>query len=390
MPVVLNLLSEESNKFTNGVGSWRSGTNELSVTRTKIREESDSSSLRVYVPSGTSASALVSTNEFPVTYHSWPLRAFAWVNSEVSDDVTIYFTYVSGGASTTVSAVSSVIADNWTLLSAQHDTVPHSTTALIVTISASGLSAGDSFYVSRPVIMSPWAAAQSIAAGEVWLRLPEYLQSTDRNQTDPDVPLFRFIETIFDIANNIDLFWQDFRWIPPEDNNRAVKESGLVSPNSALPPALVWMAQVIGSTLVDPTATYTPWIFLDNDDNPNTAITWAQWLLAIDEKDGNIDGAVTWSEIQDYNPAIFDLTSSFRKQINGKFYGYKAGTNDSIIAAAKTVTNVNTVNVIKRYLDDPFHIRVEILTSEGGSTVDVGRALTDTTPAGFHITVASV
>jgi hypothetical protein len=149
------------------------------------------------------------------------------------------------------------------------------------------------------------------------------------------------------------------------------------------------MAQVIGSTLLDPTAAYTPWFFLDDDrdDNPYTPNTWSQWLDALDQDNNNV---VTWTEIQDYNPAIFDLTSSFRTQVNGAFYGYKAGTNSSIIAAAKTVTDVDTVTVVQRYLDDPFHIKVEILSSEGGDAVDVARALVDTTPAGFQITVAAV
>ena len=389
MSTVLNLFSEESTKFLTNTGSWISSSNNLSATRSKVRSESNSSSLRVYVSSGTTASAMAPVAQFPDTYHDWPIRAFAWVNCDQSEDVTIYLTYISGGASTTVSAVTSVIADNWTLLSVQQDLVPSDISELIVSIVASGLTAGDSLYVSRPTVMSPWAAAQSFAAGEVWLRLPEYLQSTDKNQTDPDVPLFRFIETLFDTANTIDLTWQNFRWIPPESNDGSIKESGLVSPNSALPPALVWMAQVIGSTLLDPTAAYTPWFFLDDDrdDNPYTPNTWSQWLDALDQDNNNV---VTWTEIQDYNPAIFDLTSSFRTQVNGAFYGYKAGTNSSIIAAAKTVTDVDTVTVVQRYLDDPFHIKVEILSSEGGDAVDVARALVDTTPAGFQITVAAV
>jgi hypothetical protein len=389
MSTVLNLFSEESTKFLTNTGSWISSSNNLSATRSKVRSESNSSSLRVYVSSGTTASAMASVAQFPDTYHDWPIRAFAWVNCDQSEDVTIYLTYISGGASTTVSAVTSVIADNWTLLSVQQDLVPSDISELIVSIVASGLTAGDSLYVSRPTVMSPWAAAQSFAAGEVWLRLPEYLQSTDKNQTDPDVPLFRFIETLFDTANTIDLTWQNFRWIPPESNDGSIKESGLVSPNASLPPALVWMAQVIGSTLLDPTAAYTPWFFLDDDrdDNPYTPNTWSQWLDALDQDNNNV---VTWTEIQDYNPAIFDLTSSFRTQVNGAFYGYKAGTNSSIIAAAKTVTDVDTVTVVQRYLDDPFHIKVEILSSEGGDAVDVARALVDTTPAGFQITVAAV
>jgi hypothetical protein len=391
MSTVLNLLSEDSTKFLTTVGSWRSDLNTLSITRTKIRDESNSSSLRIYVSSGTTASALALTEQFPDAYHDWPMRAFAWVNCDKSKDVTIYLTYVAGGASTTVSATTSVIADNWTLLSVEQDLVPHDASSLIIRVVASGLSAGDSLYLSRPAVMSPWAAAQSVAAGEIWLRLPQYLQSTDKNQTDPDVPLFRFIETLFDIANSVDLTWQDFRWIPPESNDGSIKESGLVSPNVSLPPALVWMAQVIGSTLLDPTASYTPWLFLDNDNNPSTPITWAQWVSAIDAKDGSVDGVVTWDEIQDYSPATLDLTLSFREQVNGAFYGYKAGTTASIIAAAKTVDNVNTVTVSPfDVASDPFHIKVQILSSEGGSAVDVARALVDTTPAGFQVTVTSV
>jgi hypothetical protein len=248
---------------------------------------------------------------------------------------------------------------------------------------------GESIYLSRPAIMSPWAAAQSFAGGEVWLRLPEYLQTTDTNQTDPDVPLFRFIESLFNVANDIDLIWQDFRWIPPEDNLKTIKESGLVSPTAALPPALAWMSQIIGSKLLDPTATFTPWFYLDNDNNSATPISWTDWLNTVDLL-GNNDGTVTWDEIQDYNPVVFDLTESFREQVIGSYYGYKAGTTDSIIAAAKAVEKVNTVTLQKHFGGDPFRINLTILASEGGSTVDVERALVDTTPAGYQITVVSV
>lgn len=387
MSSVVNLLSTESTQFLSSTGSWTSATNQLSVTRSKIRTESNSSSLKIYDSTGNGASALVEAAQILSTYHDWPIRAFAWVDSEVSGTATIYLTYVSGGASTTVSEAVPIIADNWTLLSVTQDSIPDDTENLILRVVSTDTNAGDSIYISRPAIMSPWAASQSVAGGEVWLRLPEYLRATDKNQTDPDVPLFRFIEALFSTANSIDESWQDFRWIPPEDNNKIIKESGLVSPNTAIPSALIWMAQVIGSTLLDPTAAYTPWIFLDTDNNPLTPFTWAEWKSALDD---NADGTLTWQEIQDFNPAIFDLTTSFRAQVTGAFYGYKAGTNQSFVKAAQTVTNVSTVTVFSRYLDDPFHIKVEILISEGGNTVDVERALVGTTPAGFQVTVVAV
>jgi lysophospholipase L1-like esterase len=245
-----------------------------------------------------------------------------------------------------------------------------------------------SLYVSRPAIMSPRAAVQSVAGGEVWLGLPEYLQATDKNQTDPDVPLFRFIETLFNLANSVDLTWQDFRWIPPEDNGRVIKESGLVSPNAALAPALAWMAQIIGSSLIDPTSPYTPWLFLDGDNNPLTSLTptWAAFVEALDKAPD--DGNLSWEEIQNYNPALFDLTTAFRAQVNGAFYGYKAGTTQSIINAAKTVIGVSSVTVIPNYLSDPFRIGVQI---QGSAVLaEVENVLAPTTPAGYQITVVSV
>jgi len=387
MASVVNLLSSESSKFTNSVGDWTSGNSALSFTRIKKREESDSSSLRIYSESATGASAGAPATFIPSQYQGWPVRAFAWVNSDVSGTVTIYLTQVSGGASTTASTEVEVIADNWTLLSVQLDEITTAGTHLVIRVATTDTQLGQSIYLSRPAIMSPWAAAQSFAGGEVWLRLPEYLQATDINQTDPDVPLFRFIESLFSVANSVDLIWQDFRWIPPEDNEKTIKESGLVSPSVALAPALAWMSQVIGSKLLDPTAAFTPWLYLDSDNNPDTAISWQAWVATID---GDSSGTVDWDEIQDYNPAVFDLTGSFREQVIGSYYGYKAGTTSSIIAAAKTVDKVNTVTLQKHFGGDPFHMKVTILTSEGGDTVDVERALVDTTPAGYQITVVSV
>jgi hypothetical protein len=389
MASVVNLLSSESSKFTNSVGDWTSGNSALSFTRTQKREESNSSSLRIYAESATGASASAPATFIPNGYNGWPVRAFTWVNSEASGTVTIYLTEIIGGASTTASTEVGVIANNWTLLSVQIDEITPSGTSLVMEVVTTDTQLGESIYLSRPAIMSPWAAAQSFAGGEVWLRLPQYLQTTDTNQTDPDVPLFRFIESLFNVANDIDLIWQDFRWIPPEDNLKTIKVSGLVSPTAALPPALAWMSQIIGSKLLDPTATFTPWFYLDNDNNSATPISWTDWLNTVDLL-GNNDGTVTWDEIQNYNPAVFDLTESFREQVIGSYYGYKAGTTDSIIAAAKAVEKVNTVTLQKHFGGDPFRMKLTILASEGGSTVDVERALVGTTPAGYQITVVSV
>ena len=213
------------------------------------------------------------------------------------------------------------------------------------------------------------------------------MQVADQNQTDPDVPLFRFIEAIFSTADDVDRTWQDFRWIPPEDNDRVIKESGLVSPNTALAPALAWLAQVNGTRLIDPTAAFTPWIYLDNDQDPNTPISWAAWVDALDV---NNDTILLWDEIQNYNPQIFNLTESFSVQVAGGFYGFRAGTTESFIAAAQTIDGVNTVTVVPNYTGDPFHIGIQILSSEGGSTVDVADALVNTTPAGYQVTVVAV
>jgi hypothetical protein len=388
MDSVINLLPTESVKFQAGTGDWYSATSVLSNTFENVRAESDSASMRIYHAGLLGASAQVAISEIPTEYHNWPIRGFAWVNPQTTGIITIYLTYVSGGALTTVSSLSQAIAGQWTLLSVQHETIPHDTSVLLMGIVAEEVVSGESLYVSRPAIISPRAAVQSVAGGEVWLGLPEYLQATDKNQTDPDVPLFRFIETLFNLANSIDLIWQDFRWIPPEDNGRVIEESGLVSPNSALAPALVWMSQVIGSTLIDPTSPYTPWLFLDGDKNPLTSLTptWALFVDALDKAPD--DGNLSWEEIQNYNPALFDLTTAFRAQVNGAFYGYKAGTTQSIINAAKTATNVSNVTVIPNYLSDPFHIGVGIDAS--GDIVEVENILAPTTPAGYEITVFSV
>lgn len=384
MSPVVNFLSENSTTFHTGIGSWTSGTNQLSITRVKVRAESNSSSLKIYDATGTGASASVQATPIPSNYQDWPLRGFAWVNSDVSGEVSISLLTTTGAVTTETTVTESVIAGNWTLLSVEVENINPEDTSVALKIQTSDTSSGDSLFISRPAIMSPWAAAQSFAGGEVWLRLPEYIRTADSIQENPTAPLFKFIEAIFNTANSVDLTWQNFRWIPPELNDRTIKESGLVSPGVALPPSLVWMAQAIGSTLLDPTAAYTPWLFLDDDADPSTPITWADWIAAVDfDEDGN----ATWDEIQDYNPAIFDLTTTFADQVSKAYYGYKAGTTESIIAAALAVSDVSAATVIQHYSGDPFHIGVEIT---GGSTVDVGRALVDTTPAGFQVTVVSV
>ena len=111
MGAVANFLLGNSSTFETSIGGWKSATDTLSFTRAKYRPESNSSSLRIYNPSGTGASAYIDVTEDESQYSGNPIRAFAWVNPDVSGNVTLYLTSVSGAASATATSTANVLAN---------------------------------------------------------------------------------------------------------------------------------------------------------------------------------------------------------------------------------------------------------------------------------------
>jgi hypothetical protein len=318
-------------------------------------------------------------------------RAFVWiyVSELVSASVTIYSSY--GGASLTPETSGFVVRPlKWTLLSVlEAGNLPENLSGVgRMEVRVEGLEAGDVFYLAHPAICTPDAVYENDFAVETFLRCPAYLQNADPEQTDPDFPLLRFIDTFGSEAGKLFSYWEEFRYDTPDDF-LIEKKSTLVTPDTAEQQWLNWLAQFVGVKLVDPSAGSSSWLSLLSgaDTNNDGVTTWTELVTAVDD---TAPSGASWAEVQSFAPAITNLLEVLRWQVSSSAYGFSGGTTATLKAAAQQgLSGTKSVTVTPNYGGDPWAIQVAVLTSEAGSVGEIEDLLTRATPAGFEIVVTS-
>lgn len=393
MGVTINVIPPSSSQFAQDIGDWEGAGSVLSRSTDVVDPNTGKPTLSVYNNSGV-ALAKYLTHDFAVLNDEvvpWPLRATARVKPTENSQVVVYLTTVVGGASSTVSASATVIANEWQLVSVETAPISVNTSHVEYGIYFTDTSDTTPAYIGNPSIISPWAVVYNTMARETWIRLPEYICDADLSRTELDRPLLRFIDVITSVAGQIYDTWSQYRWIPPEENNKSIKESELVTP-SAVPPGrediLRWLVQIVGAKIVDPSTGLTPWQNLDFDDNPATNdATWNLFTTGSPLDIAPTDSVVSWLEIQNYDTVITNLDEFLRWQINSAAYGFRAGTKESIIDAAKQALSGNqTVTFVPHYNNDVWHIALYINSAEGDTT-EVTDTVLPAMPAGFELTV---
>lgn len=398
MGITINLIPDASSRFTTDTGDWQGISTTLFRSTDVVDPNTGDPTLAFYRAGGT-ALVKYETNYLAVYNDEvvpWPLRAASRVKLGQNGQVVVYVTTVVGGASTTVSASASVIADEWTLVTVETEPISINTSHIEYGIYVTNTSAPYPAYVGYPTIISPWAVIYNTMAREAWVRLPDYMSEADVDRTDLDRPLLRFIDVMMGLAGEIYDTWSDWRWIPPEDNNKVIKESELVSP-LAIPDTardvLKWLIQIIGAKPFDSSTGFTPWGNLDYDDNPTTNdLTWAAFPQNSPGSrfDLNpVDNKVSWLEIQTFEPTVVTAADFLKWQITSAAYGFRAGTEESIVAAAKqALTGTQAVTLTPHYNGDVWHIRLDILAAEG-DVAEVEESVTPSLPAGFELSVVA-
>ena len=324
----------------------------------------------------------------------WPLRGISRIKPEANSTVVVYLTTVEGSASTTVSASATAVANEWSLFNVETPAISIDTSLIEYGIYVTNTSSSAPAYIAHPTIISPWSVIYNTMARETWIRLPEYIRQADVESADLDRPLLRFMDVLMSIAGEVYETWENYRWIPPEDNNREFKLSQLVTP-SEVPvdntEVLRWLVQIVGAKLYDPSTGLTPWENLDFDNNPLTDdLTWNAFTAGSPLDIAPTDGVVTWAEIQSYDVATTNLDAFLRWQIESAAYGFRAGTKESVIAAAKqALGGTQSVTFFSHYLNDPWRIGLQILLSEG-DTGEVEQTVNPAMPAGFQLTVLGI
>lgn len=406
MGVTVSLIPDASSRFPFGLGSWTAVGTTISRSTDTIDPVSADPTLSMYSNSGSPGLVKFQTTSFGFYEGAnvpWPLRGVSRVKASNNGTVVVYLTTVEGSASTTVSASATVTANEWALVNVETDPIALTTSLIEYGIYVTNTSSSAPAYIGHPKIISPWSVIYNFMARETWIRLPEYMSNADTERPELDRPLLRFIDVLMTIAGDIYKSWEAFRWLPPEDNDRQFKLSELVSPSEV--PAerediLRWLVQIVGSQVFDPSTGLTPWENLDYDLNPLTDdLTWAAFPPPPPAPPPAIpspfdisppDNIVSWAEIQSYAPAITDIDSFLRWQITSAAFGFRAGTKESIIAAAKqALSGTQAVAFTSHYGADPWHIALTILSTEGDID-EVARTVAPTLPAGFQLTVQAI
>lgn len=389
MIAVENLIPVGSSRFSTNTGLWTSPLGSiLSRSTAQVFSRTGYPSMQVVAAGSDDGAIQISNLRVPFNgnrgYKGFSLRAFMWVWTESSVEVEIYLTTQTASASAVATTSEFTKAQQWTLISVVSDPISDSeTTSASVRADFKELGAGNAAFVSIPALVSPDAIRYNVASRETWIRLPEYIRNADINAEDPNLPLLRFTEVLTSIADEVDQTWDEYRYVPPEDNFGDALPSGLADPSIASESVLRWLAPLMGTQLINPFSGFTPWenLAAGADVNLDGTVTWDEFEDALDTDN---DDEATWAEIENFNPSITGLDTFERWQITTAAYGLRGGTRASIESAAQQVlTGTKTVNVTPRFCGDPFSILVEVNNDEATDIGKVEEYIHPAVPAGF-------
>ena len=218
------------------------------------------------------------------------------------------------------------------------------------------------------------------------------MRRADLEQSEPTLPLRRFIDVLTTLANDIDTTWNLFYYLPPEDNNGVPLRSYLTEPELADEATMHWLAMIMGTTLINPSTGFTPWgnLLDDADTNQDGSTTWTELVAEVDGPDAG--ATLEWGEIETFAPGFTGLSDYERWQVSSAAYGLRAGSLASIREATlqafpeedrsgKTIT-------VTRDPSDAFLILVAVDTMDAGDVGTVEEYISPSIPAGFGLTVS--
>ena len=398
MGVIENLIPVGSSRFPHDLGLWTSA---YSISRSTTESfVAGIPSISVTADGTGTASISLSNIDTSEQYRGKVLRAFAWVYLKSSSPSTIYLTTSTGSASEVVQTTENLRGFEWSLMSVESAAISTTqSTQASIQIQVTGLSSGEEFFVALPALTVPEMVLTSVSCDETYLRLPDYMRRADLEQSEPTLPLRRFVDVLTTLANDIDTTWNLFYYLPPEDNNGVPLRSYLTEPELADEATMHWLAMVMGFSLINTSTGFTPWgSLLDGaDTNQDGSTTWTELVAAVDALSDTNDGpdgnsTAEWGEIETFAPGFTGLTSYEKWQVSSAAYGLRAGSVASIKAATlqafpeeersgKTVT-------VTRDPSDAFLILVAVKPMLNDDIGTVTEYINPAMPAGFGLTVS--
>jgi hypothetical protein len=397
---IRNLIDIESRVFHNDTGNWQTvPENELWRSTGVDYGRFANAALGVRALNELTAYAKIENVQIPLALRRIATRCSALIRLNKAGSVRLKLTITGDGAGEWFSnngVFKNVRQNEWVLFDVYGD-AEQGASSLESPLAKMEVEAEWSeettdpriLYILNPVICVPQEAFNNLSAIESYVRIPEYMRDADSVQTDPDYPLYRFLDVNNVVSDDIDRKWFSFRYIPPEDNSGQTKNSSLVDPQLADVRTNIWLAQFLGIDLVDPRTGFTSWDALmaaaDADDDGDSE--WQEWNEAI----GGEDEVLQWSEVEDF--AIETVSSEallnfIKWQLFSAGYGLRGGTTETITSTAKQAfLDPNGFLQIERHADgDPFKVHVFVSGENLKSGISGLQDLLDpATPAGYEV-----
>lgn len=344
-------------------------------------------------PSVTYNGTVVAESKTVVDDASDYIETFVWIKSDFNVTVNARTNLIHSPTSVSIFSddnFTQIVSAEWTLIRCKPLLVPVSGNLYDINFTLNfsnfdtATAAANYIYISFPVTYSQSEFLNNPSILDIFLRLPETMRSGSLNETTPSLSLIRFIELACASRGRI---FNTITTITPRDISEGYLDSDnttksiLVDPDVVIRKFAFWLAQFVGTRLINPQVSVTPW--------GNIPSTW-QGVDLMDSIDSASDSA-TWQVVQSFLPEIYGLDEYYRWQIDTAYHGYAAGTQEALREAVKRVltgtkyTNITFSGFTCTYQTKKSETPGAQLISVGNPVPEIVEIIEATRPAGFVV-----
>ena len=388
MTRINNILVGDTAQPTTGVGLWVfSG----ATTRTETESTPTNVETMVHVIPDSNAAVTISLIDFPIpsTMRGSSIDFGFYVRCDSRIDITIEATNTSlestlpepeAYLSQTQSFVP--VRGEWVFPRVSRISTGTSKTAqfvsLVLTITGHEQAP---IYFARPILVPTLFHREDLATVIVQSYMPPDIMDIDETATPLVAGVGRLLHVLSVAYQDV---YEELLSIINLDHIDSYNErltefsSSLVNPEFVNVQKARWLAQFVGTLLIDSSSGLTPWA--------NLPKTWTEWVAQIDTAD--VGTTVEWQEIESFDIELIGLEEYFRWQLATGAYGANGGTFNAIKQAAQNVLSGTKTVDIYSDISDPYTIYIRTLTTETDE-VTLTAALYAAKPVGFAYNIAN-
>lgn len=238
---------------------------------------------------------------------------------------------------------------------------------------------GNLVYFARPILVptffhlddEPTAVLQSYLPEE-WLDI----DATSGNVVSAMGKLLHVLGVAYEDCHQLHSEIKNLDHIDSYNDGVDEFSSTLVSPDYIPKERARWLAQFVGTVLIDPSAGLTPWA--------NLPTVWANWVNLDSLTD--LDTIVDWSEVEGYNVELIGIEEYFQWQIKTQAYSANGGTLGGMKDAIARVQDGTKTVFITHHPTQEWTILIRTVESET-SPLLLASAAYAAKPAGFKLII---